>query len=645
MKLSIIIVNYNVRYFLEQALKSIYSSRCSYSYEVYVVDNASSDDSLEMLADKFPQVHVIANSENLGFSKANNLAMRRAEGKYFLLLNPDTILREDTLQLSLDYMEGHDQCGGLGIRMIDGSGKFLPESKRGIPTPLAAFFRMSGIAKLFPHSAFFNAYHQGHLPEGESHKVEILAGAYMMLRKSVLDKIGLLDEDFFMYGEDIDLSYRIIQAGYYNYYLADSEIIHFKGESTRKASFNYVKLFHKAMIQFAQKHFNRLGGLYVIFLRLGIYVKALTSLIGGWLDRFLMPIIDFALLWLAGIGIVEVWEASYYGIEDFYTDTFTTYILPLSILVLQGSMYLFGTYDKPFRLRKLLRGTLVGMLAVLAFYGLLGEDLRSSRAVISFLAISSLGILLLIRAVRNLWLHQRFLLDYRSDMRYIIVGAEDKIGPIQDILGKQRQEHIYIGRVGKNDGDSPVLGSIADIKPIVHSHNITEIFFCTSDISRKAIMKTMAEQDRRVKYRLVEDSEFNILGSDSKNLQGKLFTRRVSYKIELPENRRAKRLYDICSSLVFFLVFPLSFFLLENKGGYLQHLFQVLTGNKTWVSYTYKPTILPELKPGILDTEDVYENALMGEHQACDQLYARDYSVWLDVSTVFKNFKKLGNAR
>ena len=211
MKLSVIIVNYNVKYFLEQALLSVRKASQALAIETWVVDNNSVDDSVQMVQEKFPEVKLIANKENVGFSKANNQAIPVSAGEYVLLLNPDTVVEEDTFEKCVAFMDAHPQAGGLGVRMMDGSGKFLSESKRGFPSPWAAFCKTFGLSALFPKSKLFNEYHLGYLAENETHEVEVLAGAFMLLRRSVLDEIGLLDETFFMYGEDIDLSYRIIK--------------------------------------------------------------------------------------------------------------------------------------------------------------------------------------------------------------------------------------------------------------------------------------------------------------------------------------------------------------------------------------------------------------------------------------------------
>ena len=254
--------------------------------EVFVVDNNSVDDSVEMVREKFPEVILIANKDNPGFSIANNQAISQSKGRYVLLLNPDTVVEEDTFEKCIRFMDAHPEAGGLGVKMIDGSGRFLPESKRGFPSPKVAFFKTFGLAKLFPKSKVFNHYHLGYLDKNENHEVEVLAGAFMWLRKSVLNEIGLLDETFFMYGEDIDLSYRIVKSGYKNYYLSDTTIIHYKGESTKKGSLNYVKTFYKAMIIFARKHFQgEKAWLFIRMLQVAIYFRAFITLINNFLKN------------------------------------------------------------------------------------------------------------------------------------------------------------------------------------------------------------------------------------------------------------------------------------------------------------------------------------------------------------------------
>ena len=261
-KLSIIIVSYNVRYFLEQclistkiAINELNQKYGNNSAEILVVDNNSADDSCEMIKHNFPEVKLIENKTNTGFSTANNQAISIANGKYVLLLNPDTFVNSDIFVKVIDFLDTKPQAGGLGVKMIDGFGRFQPESKRGLPTPMTSLFKITGLAKLCKESKIYGRYYMSYLPEDEINEIEILSGAVMFMKKSVLDEIGFLDETFFMYGEDIDLSYRIIKSGYKNYYFPKTNIIHYKGESTKKNSSKYVKAFYGSMIIFAKKHF------------------------------------------------------------------------------------------------------------------------------------------------------------------------------------------------------------------------------------------------------------------------------------------------------------------------------------------------------------------------------------------------------
>ena len=330
MQLSIIIVNYNVRYFLEQCLLSVQKAVEGIEAEVFVVDNNSKDDSVAMVEKKFPEVILIANQDNPGFSKANNQAIRKSKGKYVLLLNPDTVVEEDTFNKCHAFMERTPDAGGLGVKMIDGTGRFLPESKRGFPSPWVAFCKTFGLSTFFPKSELFNRYHLGYLDENETNPVDVLAGAFMMMRKSVLDKIGLLDETFFMYGEDIDLSYRIIKGGYQNYYFAGTTIIHYKGESTRKGSLNYVKVFYNAMIIFAKKHFTgQKAWLFVLLLQMAIYFRAALTLIGNIFKRFWLPVVD-GLIMVAGIFSLQSFWANYHFNRPEYFDSvsYTHLMLP-----------------------------------------------------------------------------------------------------------------------------------------------------------------------------------------------------------------------------------------------------------------------------------------------------------------------------
>ncbi len=290
MLLSVIIVNYNVKYYVEQCLNSVLASSIISDTEVIVLDNQSTDGSLEYLIPKFPTVQFIDNKANLGFSKANNIGIKTAKGKYILLLNPDTVIGEKTLENTCRFMDEHADTGALGVKMIDGTGRFLPESKRSFPTPWVSFCKIAGLNSLFSKTKLFGRYHLRYLDENLTHPVDVLAGAFMLLRREALDKVGLLDEDFFMYGEDIDLSYRMKNGGYNNYYFPE-KILHYKGESTHANDFRYIRIFYGAMLIFYRKHFPLYSRFYSIFVKLGIVFSAMLALTGKVLLKIYKPVL------------------------------------------------------------------------------------------------------------------------------------------------------------------------------------------------------------------------------------------------------------------------------------------------------------------------------------------------------------------
>jgi GT2 family glycosyltransferase len=276
MKLSVVVVNYNVKYFLEQCLLSVRMAVAGIEAEVFVVDNHSADGSVDYLRPKFPDVIFIENTENLGFAVANNQAIRQCRGEYVLLLNPDTILGEESIRTLCFFLDEHPGAGGIGVKMIDGHGIFLPESKRSFPSPWVSFCKIFGLSKLFPASKYFARYSLPYLSPNKEHKVEVLAGAFMMLRHEALDKAGLFDEEFFMYGEDVDLSYRLVLNGYSNYYIPE-RVLHYKGESTKRDDIRFVKNFYGAMLIFYKKYYPRSSRLMSFFIRLAIGLRAFAA--------------------------------------------------------------------------------------------------------------------------------------------------------------------------------------------------------------------------------------------------------------------------------------------------------------------------------------------------------------------------------
>ncbi len=651
MKLSVIIVNYNVRYFLEQALYAVRKAMQNVEGEVFVVDNNSVDDSVQMVQDKFPEVQLIANKDNPGFSIANNQAIRISKGEYVLLLNPDTVVEEDTFEKVVAFMDATPDAGGLGVKMIDGSGAFLPESKRGFPTPFVAFCKTVGLSRIFPNSKRFNQYHLGYLDKDETHKVEVLAGAFMLLRKSALDKIGLLDETFFMYGEDIDLSYRIIQGGYQNYYFADTTIIHYKGESTKKGSLNYVKAFYNAMIIFAKKHFKgEQARLYVFMLQLAIYFKASLTVITNFLKKAYLPLLDALLIFIGIFLLKDFWAIYFHDDPQMYPDYFIHFNIPLYIGIWLTSIYFSGGYDKPVHLVKLIRGVFVGTVLLAAVYGFLPLEYRTSRVLILLGAlwtgVATVGIRSLLHFIR----FRTFKLSSSNLKNFIIVGNPKESERVLNLIRAAEVYHNFIGTVSPTTttDQKTFLGNLYQLDEIVHIYKIDEIIFCSQDVTAQYIMQWMTKLGASIEYKIVPEDSLSIIGSRSKNTPGELYTIDIQFNIVQTMHRRNKRVLDVFVSLISLLFLPVLIWLIQKKWGFIKNIFNVLFGKKTWVGYhktNSQFANLPKIRANVLTPIHHLniQNISPETIQRLNLLYAKDYSIYHDVEIIWKGRRYLGS--
>lgn len=355
MQLSVIIVNYNVKYYIEQCLRSIFTSvsAAGLEAEVFIVDNASVDHSVEYLQGQFPKqdypnLHIIANARNVGFSRANNQAVRLAKGDYVLFINPDTLIAENTLGECLRFAEQQQDFGALGVKMLSENGSFSKESRRGLPTPWVSFCKMSGLTNLFPKSKTFARYYMSFLDVEQPAKIEIISGAFMMVSHKALQKCGSFDEDFFMYGEDIDLSYRILKNGFQNYYFP-APILHYKGESTQKNSFRYVHVFYDAMLIFFRKHYGNFSCLITIPIKCAILVRAFIALVQQQVANIFPQkdvALNFAFLGTKESfqqlqGLAEKWQLNIEHITEEHVTTLPTYQIPQKVkfLIFDANVY------------------------------------------------------------------------------------------------------------------------------------------------------------------------------------------------------------------------------------------------------------------------------------------------------------------
>lgn len=636
--LSIVIVNYNVKHFLEQTLTSVFKALKSVNAEVFVVDNNSVDGSVDLVKVKFPNVTLIENKENTGFAVANNQAIRKSTGEFVLLLNPDTLVEEDTFEKCIAFMQSHQDCGGLGVRMVDGSGNFLPESKRGLPTPAVAFYKMLGLAKLFPASNTFGKYHLTFLDEHKTHEIDVLSGAFMFMRKAALDKSGLLDEDFFMYGEDIDLSYRLTKAGYKNYYYPHTRIIHYKGESTKKTSVNYVFVFYNAMIIFARKHFSSSrAGLLTVLIKMAIYLKAGSTL---WSNFFRKT----AWMWFDGISIFAgmyflktYWEENHKWVPGEYPPEYMRIAVPAYILIWLSSVFISGGYDKPFKTSKVVRGIVVGGLLISALSNFL-DAYRFSKALIVLGSFYAAFSIIISRLVHHFVRHGNFMLGESRHKRIALVGNFEEVARVEQILSKSQQDIDIIGHVyqkGELVNEEKSLGKIENLAQLVDLYKMEELIFCAKDISSARIIDWMTSiRNPNVEYKIVPDDSNFIIGSSSKNTQGEYYTFDIALNIHKKENQRKKRFLDILVSLILVVIFPINVFTrrgFQNFGD----AFRVLFGAKTWVSpdleslYTKKGVFTPAIISNGTELDEKTAHRL-------SMLYAKDYSPALDIDIILR---------
>ncbi|MEA4966927.1 MAG: glycosyltransferase [Bacteroidaceae bacterium] len=652
MKLSIVIVNYNVAYFLEHCLYSVRNALKGIEAEIFVVDNNSVDNSIAMLKEKFPEVILIANKDNVGFSRANNQAIRISKGEYVLILNPDTVVEEDTFAKCISFMDSHKDCGALGVKMIDGSGKFLKESKRGFPSPWTSFCKMSGLTSLFPHSKKYANYYMGHLSEDEVNEVDILAGAYMMMRKECLDKVGLLDEDYFMYGEDIDLSYRITKGGYKNYYFPKARIIHYKGESTKKASMNYVYTFYNAMVIFAQKHLTKKQTkLFSTLIKLAIWLRAGFAFCSRIFKNSLLPLLDFVLVYLAYYLLVSWWSVNIWEDANYYPLQYIYIVVPIYIFIWLLSIYLSGGYSKPIRIPKIISGVFFGMITILVFYSLLPEQLRYSRALVLLGAVVSLFIIISIRLVYRYFSTGSWLPKDERRKRYIIIGDETEAVRVADLLRTTDAQAEFIGLTKEDDKetDNPnFVGNISQIKEIIKIYQINEVIFCAKSISQQRIISTMAELKADNLHFIIAPPETDfIIGSNTINTPTDLYVISVN-SISDDDNKRKKRLLDITLALFTLLFSPILCFTIKRPIGLWKNTFSVLFGSKTWIGYSNTSTIsnnsLPKIKKGILTTQDSLDkkDVDLSTLNRLNLLYARNYRLQSDFNTFIKAFREIG---
>ena len=646
MQLSVIIVNYNVKYFLEQCLCSVIKACLHLDAEILVIDNHSTDGSREYLEPVFPGVRFIWNEENTGFAKANNEALASAKGNHILFLNPDTIVPEDCFEKCLAFFESHPDAGALGVKMIDGAGNFLRESKRAFPSPLTSLYKLSGLAKLFPHSKTFARYHLGNLSADENHEVDVLAGAFMMMPMQVLQTTGSFDETFFMYGEDVDLSYRIQKGGFKNYYFSETTIIHFKGESTKKGSLNYVRMFYSAMSVFAKKHYSgSRAGIFNLLIQTGIFLRATLSAAANFLQKIGLPLLDAVIIFLSFWG-TKFWWNTFIRKDVNYSPNLLIIALPIFTVIFLIASYYSGLYDKAYRQSQLNRSTITAALILLSGYALLPEEIRFSRGILVFGILMSFAVMSILRIVFMRWNLLTAIDENKEQRQTIVVASENDFAAISTLMENAGMPERVLGRVSSTvtapEGTS--IGNTKELGHLIKMYPVKEIIFCEDGLSFKDIIGIIQQLPRSLRNKFHASGSSSIVGSDDKDISGKYVAENTGYAIASPVNKRNKNLLDSIVALVFLLSFPLHLVLQKKPLQFFKNLWAVLIKQKTWVGYALNSGQLPYLKKGIITSTSLPAaiNSLPKESlQLYDEWYAASYSIATDINTILRGYQYL----
>lgn len=604
--------------------------------EIIVADNASSDDSLRYLAPLFPSVHFIENTTNLGFARANNEAVKKCRGRYILFLNPDTLLPEDALRNSISYLKAHPKAGALGVRMTDGRGRFLAESKRSFPSPWVSFCKLSGLAALFPASKLFNRYALGYLDQHSNHVVDVLAGAYLLVRKDVFEQLKGFDETYFLYGEDIDLSYRIRQAGFENHYFAGTSIIHFKGESSAKEKAERDRFFYQAMHVFVTTYYSRGPRKFFSFLlKISIRLRSLFTAFKRVIRPFILPVTDTVLLILSLHIFRAAWISLYRNGKDFGVDAIP-FIIPAISFCFTSAASFTGLYEPRFRMSRMFSSLVTGFVCMLAMYALLPEQLRFSRGVI--VCGGLLGAALI-------WVSRLFLVQDKNtgpDAATVVVCSPEQYPVIYSILAKDGSEKQLLGRITPGNHHADAVGALDQLKGLVAAQHISRIIYCVNDLPWDALHRSLtAFTGYTPSFLFYTAGSQSIISSQASPSGAELVTPYMHYALAGNYQLRMKRVTDFFFAFIFLCLFPLHFLVHPHPVSFLKNCWQVLTGLQTWVGYEGTAEDLPVLPKAVIS----HRGTAAGNAHAADRsdrMYARHYDWWNDVRALFRYYQRLG---
>lgn len=680
-KISIIIVNYNVKEFLANCLQSVKKSSDGIETEIFVVDNNSSDGSMEFLKPRFPEVKFIENSENLGFGKANNQAIRQASGKYTLILNPDTLLQEDTLRVLVSYMDKNPETGACGCKILNPDGTFAPESRRSVPTVSSALYKALGLTALFPRSKIFGKYYQGWKDEDEMGEVPVLSGSFMFFRTKTLLEVEGFDERFFMYGEDIDLCYRVTNSGWKIDYVPSTSIIHYKGESTKKDFRAYNRVFNNALYLFFDKHYtSRYSSFFRFLVFWAVQLRTVLSFMVSKIQSLKFVLVD--LLILNGallIGYVfRLWlDNSPVFTLDNIDFLFLNVLLSILYLVFTQS---FGVLRKNrFSIVESLKAVFISfiLLAAITFFI---RTLAFSRIILAIAGLISFVGVGLVRFARiNREKKIGVVKGKLSPLRVLVAGVgENTDSFISKLNGKANWQVEIVGVLHQSDWresigslSEPIIGSLDQLDELVEGTRADTVIFLMNSVSHTELLQALkALRSKKVEVKVVPDSMNFLLGKAEVEYLDDVPLLDLEFNYYNTPQKAAKRLFDIgLSFLATTVLLPLAIGLIFKRGGFkpvpvytghkksrvyfldssnkwrnrLLSAFWVLTGRLSFVgagTEVNNNSNTHRFKTGLTGYSQINSERIgnMEESERFDLYYLQNYSVWLDIDILFKAF-------
>jgi O-antigen biosynthesis protein len=645
--ISIIIVNYNVRDLVDNCIASIYKANDErYNIEIFFVDNNSIDGSVELISEKYPEVKVITNDENIGFSKANNLALIKATGEYILILNPDTVLEESTFDKLIEFCRRDEKTGAVTSKLILANGKLDTACRRSFPTPSVAIPRMLGLSKLFPQSKSFAKYNLTYLNENDTYEVDAICGAFMFIPKKVLDEAGFFDEDYFMYGEDLDLCFRIKKAGYKIFYFPEVTTVHFKGESTRKTHLSYVNNFYGAMSIFVKKNFKGSSRLLSSALRFGIFMRSFFSYAKRIFKFFLFPFID-AILLFASLVISVIFRF------DIFPNREYLFIISIYVFFWLVLLTIFGVYSKKNHLSivKTFNAIIAGFFVNSSFTYFF-KQFAYSREVVLTSTILSVIFLLTWRLAYRIFLFFISRNILLNKVNLLIVGDEKMDQNVEDKL-TSKYNVIHFNEIARKK-------TISELEEIIRINDMDEVIFTGNTFQNQDILNLMWQfRDSKVKFKILPSGKELILSKINTSSLDELSLIEIEYNISNKLNIFLKRSFDIVLSVILLLtVYPVLLLLkkvfkfkLSKFTSKLLLLPEVFTGKLSFVGYPVwlepennKKYIGKKGLTGLIQL-NYYEGIPEEEMNNYNIFYAKNQSLSLDIEILLKTIFHVSNKK